>query len=377
MKLSYVSGSIIPSDKANAVHVMKMCQAFARQKDMDVMLLAKRGKEKSDPYKFYDVKDNFRLERSWFGTVPLLSGVFRILVLLAKVGLIPTPQTLYGRDAFGLLFLSLSGLPVFFEAHQVPTSAIQKSIWSGLFKRKNLKGIVVISEGLKQDMIKAFPEYKGKYLIAHDGADIVSRGQKKIPAKDWPARKNAIQIGYAGSLHKGKGMELITKIAPLLPEMDFHVLGGDGKSIEKWKTADIAPNIHFHGHQPHEKMPAYLMAMDIALAPYQNDIRIKTGEDISRWISPLKLFEYMAARRAIVCSDIPVLREIITQGRNGYLADPEDVNAWVEAITQLAKSPALRNAIGLEGEKDILDIYSWNKRAEKILDFIRIQVSAN
>ena len=113
--------------------------------------------------------------------------------------------------------------------------------------------------------------------------------------------------------------------------------------------------------------------MDIALAPYQRDIRIKTGADISKWISPLKLFEYMSARKAIVCSDIPVLREVITQGRNGYLADPDDINSWVEAITQLAKSTALRNALGLEGERDIQNIYSWDKRAEKILEFIQTQ----
>ncbi len=373
MKLSYISGSLIPSDKANAVHVMKMCQAFAKQKDMDVALFGKKGKLKTNPYDYYDVKGNFRLIRSYFGKTPMLSGFFRVLTLFAKIGLIPVPQTLYGRDAFGLLILSLSGVPVFFEAHQVPTSSIQKSIWLGLFQRKNLKGTVVISEALKKVMKEAFPEYKGKYLVAHDGADIISRGQKKIPAKDWPARKNAVQIGYTGSLHKGKGVEIITKVAPLLPEMDFHIIGGGKKAIENWKKTGVAPNIYFHGQMPHEKIPACLASMDIALAPYQRDIRIKTGADISKWISPLKLFEYMAARKAIVCSDIPVLREVITQGRNGYLADPDDINAWVEAITQLAKSAPLRNAIGLEGERDIQNIYSWDKRAEKILEFIRTQ----
>lgn len=355
------------------MHVMKMCQAFAKQKDVSVTLFGKRGNIKTSPYEYYDTKENFKLVRSYFGHTPLLSGAFRILTLVAKIGLIPTPQTLYGRDAFGLLMLSLSSVPVYFEAHQIPSSNIQKSIWSGLFKRKNLKGIIVISEALKKDMQETFPEYKGKYLVAHDGADIISRGQKKMPAKSWPARKNAIQIGYAGSLHKGKGVEIITKIAPLLPEMDFHIIGGDEKTIRNWKETDIAKNIYFHGQLPHEKIPACLASMDIALAPYQRDIRIKTGADISKWISPLKLFEYMSARKAIVCSDIPVLREVITQGRNGYFADPDDINSWVEAITQLAKSAALRNAIGLEGERDIQNIYSWDRRAEKILSFIQTQ----
>lgn len=373
MKLSYISGSLIPSDKANAVHVMKMCQALSKRKNMDVTLFGKRGKSKINAYEYYGVRENFKLVRSFFGKTPFVSGIFRVLTLIAKIGLIPIPQTLYGRDALGLLILSLSGVSVFFEAHQIPVSNIQKSIWSRLFLRKNLKGIVVISRALKKDMQTSFPEYTGKYLVAHDGADIISRGQKKIPAKNWPARKNATQIGYTGSLHKGKGVEIITKIAPLLPEMDFHIIGGNEKTITAWKKFGIAPNIHFHGQLPHEKIPACLASMDIALAPYQKDIRIKTGADISKWISPLKLFEYMAARKAILCSDIPVLREIITQGRNGYLADPEDINAWVEAITQLAKSTALRNALGLEGESDIQNIYSWDKRAEKILEFIQTQ----
>ncbi|MGE4313719.1 MAG: glycosyltransferase [Pseudobdellovibrionaceae bacterium] len=376
MKLTYVSGSTIPSDKANAVHVMKMCQALARDKQVDVRLLAKKGKGKIDPYAYYGVKNTFKLSRSPFGT-GRFSGFWRLVSLIVHVGLIPSEQVLYGRDALGLLMLSYAGIPVFFEAHQIPQKAIEKKIWTKLFASKNFKGLIVISHGLEADIHKAFPDYKGPVLVAHDGADLTERAPKGVPAKDWPGRSKAIQIGYTGSLHEGRGMEIIAKLAPLLPEMDFHVIGGTPEQIEAWKEKKVPANIHFHGQQPHAKIPAYLTWFDIVLAPYQENIKIKTGADISRWISPMKLFEYMAAGKAIICSDLPALREILEQGRTGTFVPPSDIHAWMDAVTYLAKSAPLRQAMGFEGERDIHDRFSWSIRAKSVLNFIRTQTGAH
>ncbi|MAQ71674.1 MAG: hypothetical protein CL565_05725 [Alphaproteobacteria bacterium] len=377
MKLSYISGSTIPSSKANAVHVMKMCQALARLPDFDVSLFGKRGKTKDNPYSYYGVKENFRLVRSPLGTTPYLSGLARLSSLFFKIGLIPAPQVFYGRDIVGLYLLSFSNEPVFYEAHQVPKGKIQRYLTKKLLRRKSFKGLIVISEGLKLDFLKAFPDYSGPVLVAHDGADVTERNPRGIPAKDWAGRKDARQIGYTGSLHKGRGMEVIMSVASLLPEMDFHVVGGSPADLKYWKAQRPPENLYMHGNKPHSQMNAYLAKFDVVLAPYQETIKIGTGADISRWISPMKLFEYMAAGKAIIASDLPVLREILSHGRNATLVPPSDTNRWVEAICHVGKSTALRQAMGLEGEKDIQDIYSWNKRAIKIRDFIQTQTSAS
>ena len=89
----------------------------------------------------------------------------------------------------------------------------------------------------------------------------------------------------------------------------------------------------------------------------------------------MKLFEYMAARKPIICSDIPALKEIITHGRNGLMASPDDPTAWADALCDLAKSAAFREALGHEGHRDIQNKFSWDIRADNILNFIQKNVN--
>lgn len=370
MKIAYISGSTIPSGKANAVHVMKMCQALARHKKAHVTLYAKRGALRDQPFDTYGVSSSFTLLRSWLGKTPLLSGIIRILLVLIHAGLLKRPDTYYGRDAAGLLLLSIFKRPIFYEAHQIPNGRITIFLVTTLLKRPNTKGVVVISDGLKQDFKVAFPFYTGAILIAHDGADIPIKKPIKVPQRLWKGRKNALQVGYTGSLHKGKGMELIYDIAQLVPEMDFHVLGGSASDVKTWEQKGLSDNLFMHGNKPHKDIPPHLAKFDIVLAPYQTKATIGSGADISRWISPMKLFEYMAAGKPIICSDLPVLREIIEHGRNGLMASPDDPTEWVDALCNLSKSSSYREGLAQEGVKDIQSKFSWNIRADHVKDFI-------
>ena len=371
MKISYISGSTLPSKKANAVHVMKMCQALSRHKKSTVTLYGKRGSWLKDAYAYYDVKQSFQLVRSWFGTIPFLSGILRIVSVFVHAGFLNKSDAYYGRDAMGLLLLSLFGKPLFYESHQVPQGRLEVFIVSSLLKRPSFKGVVVISKGLEKDFLEHFPFYKGSITVAHDGADIPTKTPNKIPQKTWAGRKDILQVGYVGSLHKGKGMELIYDIAQLVPEIDFHVVGGTQDDQTHWREKGLPKNLHMHGSKPHSEVPAYLAKFDVVLAPYQSQISIGSGADIARWISPMKLFEYMAAQKPIICSDIPVLHEIMQHGRNGLMASPDDPTTWVDALCNLEKSSDYRESLAKEGFKDIQDHYSWNIRADRILALIK------
>lgn len=179
-------------------------------------------------------------------------------------------------------------------------------------------------------------------------------------------------VGYIGHLYPGKGMETIAALAPLCPWATFHIVGGYSEDIEKWQVeTKNLPNITFHGFQQQTALPGFLAAFDAVLAPYQRKVYGHKGtSNLADWMSPLKLFEYMAAGKPILCSDLPVLREVLTDRRNGLLCTPEDIQAWQKALETLCDDFDLAQKLGRQAKQDFLEHYTWDARARSIIEIL-------
>ena len=102
--------------------------------------------------------------------------------------------------------------------------------------------------------------------------------------------------------------------------------------------------------------------------PYQEKVLGPSRRsDTSRWMSPLKMFEYMAAGKAIVSSDLPVLREVLADGEDALMVPATDVGAWETAIERLLTDEALRNRLGAAAQAKLLRDFTWDARAGKVL----------
>jgi len=88
--------------------------------------------------------------------------------------------------------------------------------------------------------------------------------------------------------------------------------------------------------------------------------------DTASYMSPLKIFEYMAAGKPIICSDLPVIREVLSEN-NAMLCDPNNIEQWVKAITILKNDPLSRRRLGNNARKTLQSNYTWAIRAEKVL----------
>ena len=109
------------------------------------------------------------------------------------------------------------------------------------------------------------------------------------------------------------------------------------------------------------------LAFDVMLAPYQAEVRIAGGGETAAWMSPLKVFGYMAAAKPIVCSDLPVLREVVEDGRNGLLVQAEDPDAWAAALRRLLEDKELRERLSATAFADFLARHTWRGRASQCL----------
>ncbi len=363
--LCYFSSAKIPSRDANSVHVMKMCSAFSRVFD-EVILYARHSHELQDNvFAYYGVQDTFRLKLISCLPVSYISNALYAFQVRWNFFLNSNgSQFVFGRDLLSL-FLIRNKSSFAYESHALPCSRIHRAVEKNLLKSRNFRFMVVISEALKNDYIKVFPWLdKNLIVVLHDAADIVEVPDRiRKNQEDPPAN-----IGYVGHLYKGRGIELIGEMAMRLPDVQFHIIGGRETDIDYYKTLfSLLDNISLHGHVPNGVLSTYYSKMDILLAPYQRSVGVaRKGIDTSRWMSPMKIFEYMMTKRAIIASDIPVLKEVLRDRENCLLCESDDVDAWVSSIENLIEHPELFDVLTANAYEEVTLHYTWDNRARKI-----------
>lgn len=369
MKIVYIATSTIPSRTANSIHVMKMCQAFA-QNGHEVTLIVPENQANCEPG-IEDVFDFYGVERCFeILNLPLLpvkgkGFVFGILAGRKAKGL--QPDLVYGRNLPGCFSASLLKLPVMFESHAPIEGSFYGAIFRMLIKRPTFRKLVVITHALKDYYSEQYPFLSEKMIVAPDGADPVPKNIKPVAL---PNKGKRLQVGYVGHLYPGRGIDVIYQLAERCPWADFHVVGGTNEDIDAIKTRIASlTNLRLHGFKPPAEVERYRIGFDILLAPYQRKVSVAGGGTTTteKWMSPLKIFEYMAAGKVIICSDIPVLREILEDKQNAILCDPENIDLWEEALTILSENENVRIQLGETAQKDFARRYSWYSRAEKLL----------
>lgn len=177
-------------------------------------------------------------------------------------------------------------------------------------------------------------------------------------------------LGFIGSFHYWHGIDhllhLIEHTVDDYPQIAY-LLVGDGPMREEAedfiRSHGYQDRVLFTGYVSHEEIPKYLAAMDIALAPYP-------PMDVF-YFSPLKLFEYMASGKATIASDIGQISEIISDGHNGRLYDPYDLDTLLRCAKDLIEQPKLRKEIGQRARATVLEQFTWKRNADDILNVIR------
>ncbi len=369
MRIAYLSSSMIPSRSANSIHVMKMCAALAGL-GHEVSLVAREGDVwvESD-HAIYGVEECFEILKC--PRPPRVPGEMAFQALAAAVKLRGVaPDLIYGRDVLSVAAVARRGIPIVYEAHSVP-SWRYRSVVAWLLRRPNFARLVVISDALRREYEQLHASLSGdKVLVAHDAADRPSDRPAPALTKRLRGRNGRLRVGYIGHLYPGKGIDVVAALAERMSELDFHVVGGTEEEIHAWQErARGSSNLIFHGFVAPALTDAYRRAMDVLLAPYhKRNVHVSGGGgDISRWMSPLKIFEYMAAGKPIVASDLPVLREVLTDDVDALLVEPEDLDAWQRALRRLV-DPALRQRLGRRALARFEAQHTWDLRAQRVLD---------
>lgn len=368
LEIAYLSKSAIPSRAANSVHVMKMCQAFAKA-GCKVNLYCTYSNDKfEDVYSYYGVDSCFNIEKAKLTKVKCGSWIYGYKVR-KKITQSKLPDLIYARNLHSLLFTFNLSKPFIYEAHVPPHNKIQKMLINKLFLSENFKYLVTISEALKQEYIRLFSVLnKYQIMVLHDGADLpklLSNSKEGVNKE----KLSSFNIGYVGHLYQGRGIELVLQLAEHFPEIGFHLVGGEDKDIEFWKNKVDRGNVIFYGHVPNGNLDSYYNLFDVVIAPYQDKVSVSGGKgDTTNWMSPLKIFEYMAYGKPMIVSNMPVLREVLSDKENCLLCSPTDIKEWIKAVDILKTDLTMRNMLSQKALSDFKDNFTWEKRAKRILE---------
>ena len=269
------------------------------------------------------------------------------------------------------------GCPTILELHERPQGRFGPRLFRAFLTGRGARRLLPITAALRDQVAGEYrlPERPGFVQIAPMGVDLERYRDLPGPSESrrrlgWPER---FTVGYTGHLYAGRGIDLLLSVAVRRPGDRFVVLGGEPAAVESWRreaAGASAANLEFLGFVPNAELPRYQSACDVLVMPSQRSISGSSGGDIGQVASPMKLFEYLACGRAILASDLPVFREVLTE-RNAVLLPPDDPRAWDHALSELKANPERRNVLGEQARRDAAR-YTWEDRARRSLEGIDV-----
>ncbi|MCC5888295.1 MAG: glycosyltransferase family 4 protein [Gammaproteobacteria bacterium] len=198
---------------------------------------------------------------------------------------------------------------------------------------------------------------------SHPDMRVVMNGvdTSRFPNRPPPSREGyPVQVGYAGLLKPGYGLETIVEAGKLLdPSRVTLNIYGDGPFLDQIRelSSDV-PTVVVHGAIPFLEMPEHLLDQDILL--------YVTGPKYT-YQSPTKLFEYFAAGRPIVCAATPQTRELVDGKGCAELFPVADAEGLATALRSMISDPERRLEMGGRARALVVADHSWASRVEAIL----------
>lgn len=370
MKIAAISTSCIPSNTANSIQVMKVCQAL-RQLGPEVRLLTPCFKTAGwkELAEHYGLMTSFDIE--WLSYNRHLKQ-YDFSWKSIKMASNWKADVIYTWALQAAALSAMKNRLTVMEFHDYPMGSLGPFWFRFFIKAPGRKVILTTTRSLADGLCAKYGiELPEKNLqIAPNGTDL--ERYEGLPdsrnARKALGLEENFTILYSGHFYRGRGMDLMVDLAQALPQFQFLWVGGQEKDLEPWKIqlAEMGiRNVIITGFIANARLPLYQAAGDILLMPYQREISGSGGGNIVKVINPMKMFDYLASRRVILASDIPIFHEILTD-QNCVFCPPEDTAAWSQAILELAADDEKRKKLADSAFQDAAR-YTWTNRAKQTL----------
>ena len=222
---------------------------------------------------------------------------------------------------------------------------------------RKLDGRIAVSPTAREFSARYFP---GEYTVIPNGVDIERFRPEVAPFPEWrePGRINVL---FVGRLDPRKGVHHLIAAIPEVVERTKgaarFLIVGDSYLRPKLEAAvppAMRQHVRFLGHVEVADLPRWYATGDIFVSPASGN------ESFG-----IVLVEAMASGRAVIASDIPGYRSVVTPDENAVVVPPNDVPALARAIADLAQDPARRERLARQGRERSLE-FSWPRVTDQI-----------
>jgi len=378
MKIYYIVNARIPTERAHGIQLAKMCEAFAGH-GVDLTLVAPNRKNaiKESAEDFYGLRDKVRIKKIPvidlynFGKLGFRVSSFSFSIsyflYLLSLKLKGENYIIYtiDMDQFSFFAIPLLGISYFTEIHDT-----KKKNFRHRFFLKKINGIITINELIKKEIIDKFNIQEGRVAVHPNSIDF--NNFLNVPDKMEARKKLGLPLDkkiilYVGKFYDWKGLEILISLAKKMKDHSVYLVGDDAERLMKISgEKELPKNILCQGHRDYKEMPLWQSAADVLVL-----LGTRSNDYSWYYTSPMKLFEYMASRRPIVASRTPAIEQVVAD--NGvFFYEPDNADDLARQINNALQNKEETNRKTEEAYRRVKN-FSWEKRASKILEFIKLK----
>lgn len=374
-----------PSTAAHSTYLARLCESFSENGAKVELVVPQRFNEvRQEPLKYYGVKTEFEVKKIWsfdfiiFGKFLgklaffLQYAHFYFLVLIYFL-FRSRNRIIYTMDNLGPL-LTFLGYKVVFETH-IGIGQYRKFLLPLIRRSEKL---VVVNSIIKSEFVKAGFDSES-VSVAPNGVDLstFSGTESKNDLRlelDLPESKKIIAyIGKYKTMGMDKGVDDLVRVfgSLILKRSDLKLLIVGLSTEEKIELANtlsrsLVPSECYKlvSFVSQKEVGKYMRASDVLVMNYPNT------EYYRSFMSPMKMFEYMASGRPIVTTDLSAIREILDDDSAVFVA-PDSNDALEQGILKLLNDGNFGKTIANTALEKVKS-HTWKNRARNIIDFISI-----
>ena len=305
---------------------------------------------------------------------------------LAALGAVRSADAIYQRHTrfslIGTLLAHLTRKPLLLE-YNSPAEFVARH-WSSMPTR--LSGgigrcedaslaaaarIIVVSQIAKRSLVERgiAPE---RIVVNPNGVDVdrFATGGGPEVRRRLSIGDESVVAGFVGSFGPWHGAPVLARafaqIAARAPTLRL-LLVGDGQelgpTLEILRDAGLEDRVSVVGQVTPAAVSSYVDACDVLVAPH-----VPLPDGVEFFGSPTKLFEYMAAGKAIVASRLGQIGDVLEHGVTAWMVEPGSVEDLGEALVSVADDRKLRRELGAKARRQASEHHSWQLNARRVID---------